>query len=143
MFDLKLRRQRRAWEVAESRHESARDRAASQGLTGYDLRDAVADLWSTVERASESYFHTRSRKIIRQAQRLEIPVPEINDSDGVWERGNTFEGRFLTDLGVSKLRAAIRAEQRERYESWYRWIVLLIGLIGAASGLVAVVSTLF
>ena len=70
-------------------------------------------------------------------------MPEINDTDGTWQRGQTFEGRFLTDQGASRLRALLRAERKERYESWSRWIALAIGLIGAATGLVAVVSTLF
>ncbi|MFQ6027302.1 MAG: hypothetical protein ACE5Q6_07400 [Dehalococcoidia bacterium] len=143
MFNLELRRKRRAWESEESRHAKAQTEAEGRGLAGNELREEMAPLWSQVVSASEEYQNARSQKIIQEARRLEIPVPEINDTDGTWERGQTFPGRFLTDLGVSNLRAAIRAEQRERYESWSRWIALTIGLIGAATGLVAVVSTLF
>ena len=143
MFDRELGRLRQRLEAAEARYDRAKAEAEGRGLTGFDLRDAVADLQSQVTQASEAYQNARSQQIIRQARRLEIPVPEINDSDGTWQRGQSFEGRFLTDQGVSQLRGLLRAERRERYESWSRWIALAIGLIGAATGLVAVVSTLF
>jgi hypothetical protein len=143
MFDRELGRLRRRLEATESRYDRAQFESEGRGLTGFDLRDAVADFQSQVTPASEVYQNARSQQIIREARRLEIPVPEINDTDGTWKRGQTFEGRFLTDQGVSQLRTLLRAERRERYESWSRWIALAIGLIGAATGLVAVISTLF
>ena len=142
MFNPDIGRKQRTLEAAESRYDQARNQAENLGLTGYDLRDNLAELWSHVVLASEQYQKARSQRIIQRARRLEIPIPEINDSGGTWGRGTTFEGRFLTDLGVRSLRTQIRAEQRERYESWSRWIVLAIGLIGAVTGLVAVISTL-
>ena len=95
MFNLDIGRKQRMLEAVESRYDQARIEAENLGLTGYDLRDNLAELWSHVVLAREEYQKVRSQRIIQRARRLEIPIPEINDSDGTWGRGTT-EGYFLT-----------------------------------------------
>ncbi len=83
-----------------------------------------------------------SRRIIRRANGLDLPIPLYSDKEA-WERNRTTGAYYLTAKGRADLRSKIRKEKRERFEYWARWIVLLTGLIGAATGLVAVLLSLW
>ncbi len=83
-----------------------------------------------------------SRRIIRRANGLDLPIPPYSDKEA-WERNRTTGAYYLTAKGRADLRSLIRKEKRERFEYWARWIVLLTGLIGAATGLVAVLFSLW
>ncbi|MDT4890854.1 hypothetical protein FQZ97_1278120 [compost metagenome] len=53
------------------------------------------------------------------------------------EGGGLHAHARITDAGIVEIRAAIREEQKHRRESSGYWIGMLIGVIGALSGLVA------
>ena len=80
---------------------------------------------------------------MERARKLEVPEPERNELDGLWERGRMYRGWLLTDEGFSNLRTAVRREQRDRYENALRWSGVFIGVVGAISGLIAVISAAF
>jgi len=89
-----------------------------------------------------NYSRTQ-QKIIRKARRLMIPVPRQDIDKIVEERedDNWYYGVsdvLLKDEAIAKLRREIRAEQKERFDTYARWITLIVGLIGAATGLVSV-----
>ncbi|MGO9245811.1 MAG: hypothetical protein ACLPT4_08780 [Verrucomicrobiia bacterium] len=75
-----------------------------------------------------------------KAQRLHLPIPEIpagEDEDANWRR--TDSGRWLLKPeGHSKIKALIRAERKEQREALIAWLTLIIGILGALTGLVAV-----
>ena len=83
-----------------------------------------------------------SRRIIRRANGLDLPIPPYSDKEA-WERNRATGAYYLTAKGRADLRSLSRKEKRERFEYWARWIVLLTGLIGAATGLVAVLFSLW
>ena len=69
-----------------------------------------------------------------------IPVPDYHDASK-WEESDQLGGKHLTSLGVKELRSDIRKERVERLQSlqaFLFWIPSLIGLIGAITGLVAI-----
>lgn len=88
-----------------------------------------------------------TNKLRKQAYRLKVPFPsppygsdEFETED--WERGSTFGEWFLKPSGYMKVRAVIRSEQKERREALLAWIIPMTGLIGAITGLIAVLLTL-
>lgn len=114
-------------------------------------REKVQDLEH--ERRTEIYFieeeedHILSKSLIRRARRLRVPVPHRFDPDGktseFWCEGHYLGGWYLTDSGISKVREEVRKELRARHDSraqWVIWVSALTGVIGALTGLIAVLT---
>lgn len=85
-----------------------------------------------------------SRRMISLARRLHVPIPHIHNDDGDtsdhWYRGSQTGGHYLSVLGVKALREEIRQEQKARHEirtHYVLWVTATTGLVGAATGLVA------
>ncbi|MHB0925360.1 MAG: hypothetical protein ACYC1F_02500 [Gallionellaceae bacterium] len=88
-----------------------------------------------------------TRYLIRQSQRLHVPLPRYRNDDGSesehWREGSLTYYRMLTTEGVAKLRDEIRREKKARHESkavWIPWLSAITGAIGAATGLVALLN---
>lgn len=86
-----------------------------------------------------------TRKLLRQARHLRVPVPPVWNADGTetehWNRSQVFGEHYLGDLGQVKLRDAIRQELAWRQQTkghWIAWVSAFTGLIGALTGLLAV-----
>jgi hypothetical protein len=73
----------------------------------------------------------------RQADRLFVPVPDYEDQK-MWTETTAGDRRVLTPLGISTLRTAVRTEFGQRRESLLKFLAALTGIIGAATGLIAV-----
>jgi hypothetical protein len=91
----------------------------------------------------EARFHTRS--LLSRARELRIMRPPVYEGDALSAdyRPSGLDGRryYLSIEGEQKLRTAIREEEKYRSERWARripYITALSGLIGTATGLVAV-----
>lgn len=85
-----------------------------------------------------------TRYLTRQARRLHVPLPRYKNDDGSesghWHEGPLTYYRMLTTEGVAKLRDEIRREKKARHESkavWIPWLSTITGVIGAATGLIA------
>lgn len=77
--------------------------------------------------------------LIRKARRCFVPIPS-HESDGMWEQCNKMSNRYvLTDAGISELRSSLRKERKEQVELVVMVIATLTGVIGAVTGLVAVI----
>jgi hypothetical protein len=85
-----------------------------------------------------------SRRLTRKAGLLRLPVPSRDGDDGAqyWTRSELSGRYYLTDYGVRKVRAEIRAELKARDERLLAWLGLfvsaIVGVLGAITGLVAV-----
>ena len=81
--------------------------------------------------------------ILSKANKRFLPTPPFSEEDGMWERSN-YTGKYhLTEKGFREVRGMIRKDTKERMELlsyWSPWIGLLIGVIGALTGLVAVIK---
>lgn len=87
--------------------------------------------------------------LLRQARKLRVPVPhrkhELGEESEHWYYGDYTSGWYLTNSGISALRKKVRSEIKDRHEArsrWVIWISALTGVIGAATGLLAVLSKL-
>jgi hypothetical protein len=114
-----LRFRWRLWEVdRRRRRESADDEYDETIYTDEISRLHTIHLWG-------------------QANRLIVPIPAPGDKTA-WE--DRTDDLYLTPKGINDLRAAIRAEKKQRREAVLMWvpaISALTGLAGAAIGLVA------
>ena len=78
-----------------------------------------------------------TRDLLRQAQKLQLPIPTPKDEDK-WEPAeDTPPGyRFLSPIGIAEVRAAIRKEKRERREAVAWWVKMIATLVGAFTGII-------
>jgi len=82
--------------------------------------------------------------LLDQARKFRVPIPHRYNPDNTdsdhWYEGHYTGQFYLTNLGVSVLRNKIRKEQKARHEirtQWVVWLSGLTGLLGASTGLVA------
>ena len=95
--------------------------------------------------ASGSYWDTQEelrtltqRYLLATATKLMVPIPDMK-KEGVefWEQR---DGCYtLTDQGIAHLKTAIRVERKQRTEVYMPWVFALTGLIGAMTGLLAII----
>lgn len=120
---------RTPWKDKDRRHDISRDWETDDRETMEDLRKALSD------------------KLRDQAIKLDVTLPE-DDRDGpdrYSERGMITGDYMLSALGVEVLRQRIRDERKARRESVAFWATAvggtIIGILGALTGLVAVIWT--
>jgi hypothetical protein len=85
--------------------------------------------------------------LLAKARRLHVPVPHLYNEDKTlsehWYEGH-YTGRWcLRTCGVGALREEIRREVKARHEArahWVVWLSALTGVIGAITGLVALLA---
>ncbi len=109
-----------------------------------DDREEIQSLLSALDyeqsEPEEKIKLLKTQYLISIADKLSLPTPPITEKEEGWEESG-FSGRHvLTNKGITELRSLIRQEKRERYELIFRWVSILIGLIGAIIGLVAVLN---
>ena len=88
-----------------------------------------------------------TKKILSKARQLRVPIPHKYNVDNTesehWYEGQ-YTGRwYLSTSGFSALREEIRHEEKARHEARAHlvvWISSLTGVIGAVTGLVALLT---
>ena len=104
-------------------------------------------------RQAEEYFDHEEREIdftkglVRQAVEQRVPIPESppyspeGAENEFWAFSNSLGERYLTPLGVSTLRETLRREKdarRSERNHLIAWIGAITGLVGALTGLAAI-----
>jgi len=94
---------------------------------------------------SENLEDLQTERLLRQARALDVALPsprphglDHESGDENWWLGSVMGGWYLTPEGRRRLRQAVRAEQKDSRENASFWFGIVIGLIGALTGLVAV-----
>ena len=115
-------------------------------------RDSIASIESEASWALQEYTDAETSLVThtlrRQASRLGVAEPKLiivdgDNTDGNWYRSRWTGEWLLTSKGTRILRKRIRAELKARAELRAMnipWITALVGLIGAAIGIVSLVS---
>jgi hypothetical protein len=123
-----------------SAHKEAEQKARAQSATAdeihdlghqYDLEHLLAD--DEMIRLTSSYY-------LRLANRMLIPLPEFKTEGGAWVESVPTGRYHLTPQALHDLRATIRAEKKARREELTAWLAMIIGVIGALSGLIAIIK---
>ena len=73
-----------------------------------------------------------------KANHLLVPIPECDDENMWTECNKISRQKVLTTRGINSLKSAIRKEKKERLELPITLAMLLIGIIGAITGLIAI-----
>jgi len=126
------REEKRLWKLV--------DEADKTG--GYDEADSVLQTEKFYLMVIEDEIaHLKTQYIISKAEKMSLPTPSVTDKDGLWEMGNYTRKWCLTNKGITEMRREIRKERKEILELWSHWATILIGLIGAVTGLIAVIMS--
>lgn len=109
-----------------------------KGLSGTKLEQLLAEESSEVSPVLEQIDALKTARFFQIANRLMVPLPDYNNKES-WEQRYYGRGRVLTPKGFWELKKLIRQEKRERREGFVIWIAALTGIIGALTGLFAVI----
>lgn len=110
-----------------------------KGLSGNELEQLNAEESSEVWPVFEEIDQLKSRCFYQIAHRLMVPLPDEKDKE-LWQEQSYGWGRVLTSKGIWELKKLIRQEKRERREGFIVWLASLTGIIGAITGLAAVLT---
>jgi hypothetical protein len=91
------------------------------------------------ETIDEQIKGLQTQRLLVTAGKLMVPYPDLSDEER-WAEGNKAVYRYLTVIGMNELRGKIRAERKSNWELVAMWLPGLTGVIGAITGLVAVLG---
>lgn len=141
-YRLELNKLEREREKLDKSLRSKVRRAREEG--GEQL---AGEVWQTDE---ERFALDNQKELIRlhitsylrlRADQLLIDFPRVKEEEGLWEAGPYSHRYYLTRKGIEEVRSKIRKEERERQDVYLRWGSVLIGIIGALAGLIAVIKS--
>jgi hypothetical protein len=143
MFDVwRLRRERR-------KLVAAADRDAAAALKADELQRShqiAADCYLACQRIDDRIARFLDLEIRQDTQELDIALPSIEEKE-MWHH-DPDGGVFLTSRGRLHLRKLVDAEKARRFEIktlwvtkfWLPLLAALVGIIGALTGLAAVLQ---
>lgn len=116
-------------------------REAKQRGAGKDETDSIGADHGPEDSLYEAEIYELWTRFLRErTEQLLLPLPPIDD-ELYWQKSQFISGWLLTIKGVDEVRRSIRNEQQERRATWFSWLAAFTGLIGALSGLAAVLSS--
>ncbi|MBW2202065.1 MAG: hypothetical protein JRF71_14765 [Deltaproteobacteria bacterium] len=102
-----------------------------------EIQGLISQRFGECQFEEEELKFIRSIRLIRQAEELNVPLPNFSDKK-IWTRDN---GSIrLTAAGRHHVTKLIRQEKKERRYPFIQIISLLIGLVGALAALMAILS---
>jgi hypothetical protein len=110
-----------------------------KGLIGEELERVEYDEWFELEPIYEEIVALKTKRFCQIANRLMVPLPDHSDKE-FWKYRSDERTLILTDKGFWELKKFIRQEKRERREGFVVWLAALTGIIGAITGLAAVLT---
>jgi hypothetical protein len=78
-----------------------------------------------------------------KADVLNVPMPDPSDKgmyDSVEWDDDPQQPKYLTDKGVRSIKAAVREEEKHRREATGYWFGIVVGIIGALTGLISILK---
>ena len=139
---------RLAWDRLLLERAYARDIATAQNSSDSTrVEELESNRRFELERHDEEEDSHLTHRLLARARRLRLPIPHVYNPDNTvseyWREGRHSGRWLLTTQGVAALRDEIRRELKARHElraHWVVWLAALTGLIGAITGLVAVLA---
>lgn len=122
------------------------ERLTQKGASHDEIHGLLQEASFETDMAQEQIQIVLSARLFHEANRLGIPSPRYTDPDSdLWEQSHNGQV-YLSLKGQSELRSRIRQEQKERREATAFWVKdilvpvlsVLLGIIGATTGLVAI-----
>jgi hypothetical protein len=125
--------------------EEERTKAEAAGDPAKALQVA-ADCWTDCNHIDERVDWLLDQSIRQEAQELDIAMPSVEETE-MWHRGGDLS-LYRSSQGRFSLRKLIDQEKARRFEVKTLWVTkiilplagVLVGIIGALTGLVAVLQ---
>jgi hypothetical protein len=112
--------------------------AREEGRPREEIESIEADAHSERHIIDEDISILVTDYLLMNANRRFVPIPS-HDEDGMWKQCDAVSNRYvLTNAGISKLLASLRSEKKERNEIVLKTLAAITGIIGAATGFLAV-----
>ena len=105
-----------------------------------EIQALNSEKWHELQYIDEQIDSLVSRRLCRIANRLMVPIPDYGNEAYWVEMGAYDVGKVLTAKGIQEIRKNIRSERKERWEWLFVLLAALTGLVGAITGLAAVLS---
>jgi hypothetical protein len=141
MFE-KSKYQFRLWQLQNQRDNLARSierqiKASLRRKESSHVRDAIRDgTQIDFDEIDEDIATLTTRYYVGLARRRFIQIPDDEDS---WNWSTTFGSRHLTPTGITKVRTALHAERKERWEVFQSHTALIVTLITSVTGVLGAV----
>jgi len=133
-----LQRKRRELDKISKFYATEIRRAKTENKSSDEIDKLVDEFFAETYVIEEEIKALISRGWERKAERLFLPIPP-HDEEDMWEVGDVTRRYYLTPAGITKLRGLIREETAARRKAVLEWVTPLVGIIGAITGLLAVV----
>jgi hypothetical protein len=98
-----------------------------------------AEAGSEIVPILEDIDSLQTKRFCQLANKLLVPIP-VRSNKEMWCEKHYSYGRTLTDKGIWEIKKLIRQEKKERREGFIVWLAVLTGIIGAITGLAAVLT---
>jgi hypothetical protein len=95
-----------------------------------ERRDAVGLI-------DEQISYLLSRHLIQKAQVYHLAIPEFEENGLTWVEPRYTLKWHLSKEAIADLRTAIRKEQKEKSEILRTWLTVVLSIIGAVTGIAA------
>lgn len=119
-------------------YRKAIQKARKEGKTRDDIACLMAESSFENQCILEEISILVTNHLILKAKRRFVPIPS-RDEPGMWDQCCVSDDRFvLTNAGISNLRSALRHENKEISEIILKIVAAITGMLGAATGLIAV-----
>jgi len=116
------------------------DKAKREHKKREEIESILSEQGFELQLIQEEMQLLTSRRLCRMARRLMVPLPKHGD-EGFWYQQYTSGEYSLTREGIWELKKSIRMEKKGRREGKLLWLVALTGIIGAVTGLVAIIKS--
>lgn len=134
---IQLDKHRKKLRKLKSVYEAEIKKAEKEGRKRTDIQSIIDEARAHCADDEFEIEKIETRELVDKARKLHIELSKYHNED-VWQ--NVFGYYILTGRGRSILSRQIKVQQRENYRFVIEIISILIGLIGALTGLLAVVG---
>ena len=142
-FWLKLRRLQRDRSHVHERYGIEHETLRQVGADDDQIRQLNHDEQYELGVINEMIYQLYSQRIITQAERLFVRVPDLQDDREQWEVAKISRRWRLRRQALQDLVAAIRKADKERREAAQMklmWLAGLTGILGVVTGLISVMT---
>ena len=140
MLNWDLWKVRRRLESVEKVRRESMDAAHKQQQSEDELASLFSSMSLDVDEANDEFRVLMTRKLVHEARSRLLPTPPREEDSDMWERG-PFNGQwYLTNKGMTAVKQSLREDRVGQREPIITWGGLILGLIGAISGLAAILG---
>jgi hypothetical protein len=102
------------------------------------IEGLLNEAWFTDDEYQDEITSLVTDHLRQKARKLMLPLPNYSDEES-WEQSKFSNRYILTEKGIFDLKTKIRNEQKEILQLYLPWLTLIVGVIGALTGLFAVI----